>query len=1032
MILFLLMTSILALALKIEPVKADGTIYIRADGRIEPSTAPISTIENITYTFSDNIISNSIVLERNNIVLDGAGFTLQGPGNTLGSGNGILVSCVDNVTIENMSITGFGYENLHIPLIINPPYAGIFLNSSSNDVLLGNNLNGNFHGVSIYSSSENNTVKANNVSGGFIGVCVEPPWDNSKLSPNNNTVSENNVSGNLWTGIYLSYSSNTSLLCNNVSRNSFGIYLSSSPNSVLSKNMICNNTYGLSVSSYGLSGYINSIDTSNLVNGKPAYYYTNEQSLVINPATYPSIGYLALVNCKNADVENMTLTDNGEGVLLANTTDSTVKGNTIATNLDGIVLDSSKNNMLANNMITGGDACVRLISSSNNTLLGNNATGGATLGLSIFLSSNNTISENNVTGQHSFSGIDLDTSPDNRVFGNNVAGYYYGIQLYAPGNIIYHNNFLSNTHQAIANSGSVGIWDDGYPSGGNYWSDYKGTDLYGGPYQNLAGSDGIGDTPYVTDSNNKDRYPLMQPWSGLAVSLDEWPMFRHDPAHDGFSTSHAPRTSQVSWTYTTGKFVDSSPAVVGGIVYSGSEDHNVYALNASTGTLIWNYTTNDIVGSSPAVAYGMVFVSSVIQLYAFNASTGTLAWSQSLNLILSSPTVADNMVFVGSGSDVYALNSSTGAFVWRQSTGSDVVSSPTVAYGMMYVGSDDHNVYAFNASTGNLAWNYTTGSWVESSPAVAYGAVFVGSGDGNVYAFNASTGTLAWNYTTGGSIQLSSPAVADGVVFVGSSDKKIYALNATTGSLLWSYTTGSEVWSSPAVADGVVFVGSFDNNVYALNTSTGTVLWNYTTGKEVDSSPAVAYGMVFVGSLDGKVYAFGPSTRVHDVAVTGVTANRTWVYQGFSVDVNITVLNKGDFDENVTVTLYYNTAANKMIGTQTLTISAGQNETVAFTWDTTGVPYPHNYTITAVATIPADNNPADNTLAGGTIEVRIPGDINGDGRVDILDAIQFGNYFGLRQGDKGWNPDADLNHDGQVNILDMIIVARNFGSLGSS
>jgi len=65
----------------------------------------------------------------------------------------------------------------------------------------------------------------------------------------------------------------------------------------------------------------------------------------------------------------------------------------------------------------------------------------------------------------------------------------------------------------------VDIWDNGYPSGGNYWSDYKDADLYSGPYQNETGSDGIGDTPYTIDANNVDRYPLMSPWSPIPVKV---------------------------------------------------------------------------------------------------------------------------------------------------------------------------------------------------------------------------------------------------------------------------------------------------------------------------------------------------------------------------------------------------------------------------------------------------------------------------------------------------------------------------------
>ena len=70
----------------------------------------------------------------------------------------------------------------------------------------------------------------------------------------------------------------------------------------------------------------------------------------------------------------------------------------------------------------------------------------------------------------------------------------------------------------------------------------------------------------------------------------------------------------------------SSPAVANGVVYIGSDDDNVYALNASTGALLWQYTTGNSVSSSPAVADGVVYVgSNDDNMYALNASTGALA-----------------------------------------------------------------------------------------------------------------------------------------------------------------------------------------------------------------------------------------------------------------------------------------------------------------------------------------------------------------------------------------------------------------------
>ncbi|MDH5779210.1 MAG: hypothetical protein OEZ29_01285, partial [Candidatus Bathyarchaeota archaeon] len=96
--LTLLFVGILSLTFGIQPVKAIGTIYIRADGSIE-GTTDIMTVDNVTYTFTDNI-NGSIVIERDNIVVDGAGYTLQGTG----SGYGIELSYRSNVTIKNMEI----------------------------------------------------------------------------------------------------------------------------------------------------------------------------------------------------------------------------------------------------------------------------------------------------------------------------------------------------------------------------------------------------------------------------------------------------------------------------------------------------------------------------------------------------------------------------------------------------------------------------------------------------------------------------------------------------------------------------------------------------------------------------------------------------------------------------------------------------------------------------------------------------------------------------------------------------------------
>jgi parallel beta-helix repeat protein len=111
-------------------------------------------------------------------------------------------------------------------------------------------------------------------------------------------------------------------------------------------------------------------------------------------------------------------------------------------------------------------------------------------------------------------GIELWGSSDNIIIVNNITHNDYGIRLdQSSNNKIYHNNLIGNGQQVdIKTPGYSNSWDDGYPSGGNYWSDYDGVDLYSGRYQNETGGDGIGDKPYIVDADNQDRYPLITHW----------------------------------------------------------------------------------------------------------------------------------------------------------------------------------------------------------------------------------------------------------------------------------------------------------------------------------------------------------------------------------------------------------------------------------------------------------------------------------------------------------------------------------------
>ena len=256
-------------------------------------------------------------------------------------------------------------------------------------------------------------------------------------------------------------------------------------------------------------------------------------------------------------------------------------------------------------------------------------------------------------------------------------------------------------------------------------------------------------------------------------------MFRGDLQHTGvFNNSGIVSTNTELWQFKTQMAVDSSPAVENGVVYVGSVDDYLYAIDTVTGTEKWRFATGGDVESSPTVFNGVVYVGSL-----------------------------DN--------NLYAIDTVTGTEKWRFATDKAMSSSSAVENGVVYVGSWDHNLYAIDAVTGTEKWQFSTGGLVYSSPAVMNGIVYVGSLDNNLYAIDVVTGAEKWRFTTG-SYVYSSPAIANEVIYIGSSDNNLYAINAMTGAEKWRFVTGNEVRSSPSVSNGVVYVGSQDKYLYAV------------------------------------------------------------------------------------------------------------------------------------------------------------------------------------------------------------------------
>jgi parallel beta-helix repeat protein len=226
------------------------------------------------------------------------------------------------------------------------------------------------------------------------------------------------------------------------------------------------------------------------------------------------------VSGNNVTIKNVEIVTFGYGVFLIGSSNS-VSGNTIMySKQDGIRGISSSNNNITGNQITNSNHDgIGLWGSSNyNSIACNNITANNYNGIFLEYSSNNSIVQNNITANGAWidgCGIVLIESSSCIILGNNITNNRKGISLGgSSSNSIYHNNFVNNMPlQAFLENYSVDVWDDGYPSGGNYWSDYTGVDVKSGSSQNLPGSDDIGDTPYIIDAYNRDRYPLIKPWT---------------------------------------------------------------------------------------------------------------------------------------------------------------------------------------------------------------------------------------------------------------------------------------------------------------------------------------------------------------------------------------------------------------------------------------------------------------------------------------------------------------------------------------
>ncbi len=327
------------------------------------------------------------------------------------------------------------------------------------------------HGILIENGWEGNTSNWNRVTNciiqnnGWTGVYLERNGV-SKLT-RYNQIEDCDINNNDDSGIWIVQAESNLFKGNNISSNQDGIQLYSSSNNIIANNSIFSNRGGIGI----------------------LLWYSNDNT----------------ITCNN-------ISNNEEGIGFWESSCNAIKDNNIILNeYDGISLIFFSNDVIItnNNILNNGYAGIYFHDSSNPTINGNNIQNNSAYGIELRYSNDTIITDNNII-LNNWGGIRIRFSSRNNITGNNITSNNgEGILLDSSNhNLIFHNNLINNNPNAYDECSN--IWDNGYPSGGNFWNDYNGPDIFKGPNQDIPGSDGIGDIPYnISGGMNQDRYPLV-------------------------------------------------------------------------------------------------------------------------------------------------------------------------------------------------------------------------------------------------------------------------------------------------------------------------------------------------------------------------------------------------------------------------------------------------------------------------------------------------------------------------------------------
>jgi len=771
----------------------------------------------------------------------------------------------------------------------------------------------------------------------------------------------------------------------------------------------------------------------------------------------------------NNTIANSIVSGNYIGIFILYSHTNTLTGNIVFSNdYDGIRIDTSNHSILScNNASNNGGTGIKLnfanstiltdsVASSNNdggidlgwckdcVVSSNNISMNGMHGIDLGWGSNNFVTHS-ITSLNNYAGLHLWYTGNNTLTENIASNNNYGIFLRDSGNnTIFHNNFANNTFQAYTENalttGYSNIWENGYPSGGNYWSDYTGADMYSGPYQNETSSDGIGDTPYIIDANNTDNYPLGHPYGSI-------------------------QNLNTGLIYLTIQSAINAPETLDGhtiFVRSGIYYENV-VINKKVSLIGENNILRTIINGYYTYRGSVVSIAvDDARISGFTIQNGWcgIAVYSSDGCIITENRIMNN-TYRGGGPEIYE----SGRGIWLIDSENCIVAKNTME-------SNDRNISFKGANNNTIINNTITNSLISwgiilensHNNSISNNVVKYSVYDG-IYLAEADNNEIVANFIMGNG--------DEGIYISGSNNtaiRNIVQNNSGEGIWLdWSDNNtvigntvinnkkrGILVWHSTHT---MVYYNNFINNSWGqaysnlINTwddgyPSGGNYWSDYNSTDVYSGPYQnKTGSDGIGDtpyvIDENNQDNYPLMKPypwasHDIGITSVATSKTIVGQGYNMFINVMAFNYGNYTENLNITIYANSTIVGEIGNVNLT--SRNFAIVTFTWNTTGFAK-GNYTIsTYVESVLGESEIADNNFTDGWVFVAMIGDLTGgsanpwdfvpddycDGSDLSIVARCFGSYPDVWP-PLVWHPNCDINNDGVIDGSDQIIISRHYG-----